>query len=65
MNCFFRVVDNNDNGDYWWRWAWLETRINGLVSSWDQLVDGVKHTDQTDVCYLMVYLFGIVKIDDI
>ena len=65
MNCFFRVVDNNDNGDYWWRWSWLETRINGLVSSWDQLVDGVKHTDQTDVCYLMVYLFGIVKIDDI
>ena len=24
-------------------------------------IDGLKHIDQTDLCYLMVYLFGIVK----
>ena len=24
-------------------------------------IDGLKHTDQTDLCYLMVYLFGIAK----
>ena len=24
-------------------------------------IDGLKHIDQTDLCHLMVYLFGIAK----
>ena len=44
---------------------WLLAYISSNTSYWMTKmtpIDEVWHTDQTDVCYLMVNLFGIAKI---